>query len=588
MENQVDKTVIERARQWLEGGFDEATKAEVRRMMENDPKELTESFYRTLEFGTGGLRGIMGVGTNRMNVYTVGMATQGLANYLKKSFPGQEIKVAVAHDCRNNSDLFAKTTADVFAANGFTVYLFDALRPTPELSFAIRYLHCMSGVVVTASHNPKEYNGYKAYWNDGAQVIAPHDVNIIDEVNKISDVSQVKFSGAEAAGGRIVMVGEEVDRAYLDMIAGLSLSPEAVRANKEMGIVYTPIHGTGVRLVPDSLKRYGFENVIHVPEQDINDGNFPTVVSPNPEEPSALKLALAKADETGADLVIATDPDADRIGIAVRQSSEDGGGMLLLNGNQTGTLLTYYLLERWKELGKLHPNDGREFIVKTIVTTELIARIAASFGVECYDVLTGFKFIAAVIRENEGKKQFIGGGEESYGYLVGDSVRDKDAVASASMVAECAAWAKHTGQGSLLDLLKAIYVKYGFFKEGLVSVVRKGKEGQEEIRQMMADFRATPPATLAGSRVVEVRDYAGQYKIVNGVREAMDHLPKSDVLQFVTEDSTIVSVRPSGTEPKIKFYFGVREPLADVAAYEAVNAQLGEKIERIKRELKLV
>ncbi len=588
MENQVDKTVIERAQQWLDGGFDEATKAEVRRMMENDPKELTESFYRTLEFGTGGLRGIMGVGTNRMNVYTVGMATQGLANYLKKSFPGQEIKVAVAHDCRNNSDLFAKTTADVFAANGFTVYLFDALRPTPELSFAIRYLGCMSGVVVTASHNPKEYNGYKAYWNDGAQVIAPHDKNIIDEVNKISDVSQVKFSGAEAAGGRIVMIGDEVDKAYLDMIAGLSVSPEAVRANKGMGIVYTPIHGTGVRLVPESLARYGFENVIHVPEQDVNDGNFPTVVSPNPEEPSALKLALAKADETGADLVIATDPDADRIGIAVRQSSEDGGGMLLLNGNQTGTLLTYYLLERWKELGRLHPNGGTEFVVKTVVTTELIARIAASFGVECYDVLTGFKFIAAVIRENEGKKQFIGGGEESYGYLVGDSVRDKDAVASASMVAECAAWAKHTGKGSLLDLLKAIYVKYGFFKEGLVSVVRKGKEGQEEIRQMMADFRATPPTSLAGSRVVEVRDYQGQYKIVNGVREAMDHLPKSDVLQFVTEDSTIVSVRPSGTEPKIKFYFGVREPLADVAAYDAVNAQLGEKIERIKRELKLV
>ena len=372
------------------------------------------------------------------------------------------------------------------------------------------------------------------------------------------------------------------------MIAALSLSPEAVKAEKEMKIVYTPIHGTGVKLVPASLKRFGFENVIHVPEQDVNDGNFPTVVSPNPEEPSALKLALAKADETGADLVIATDPDADRIGIAVRQAPEDGGGMLLLNGNQTGTLLTYYLLERWKELGKLHPNEGKEFVVKTVVTTELIARIAASFGVECFDVLTGFKFIAAVIREYEGKKQFVGGGEESYGYLIGDSVRDKDAVASASMVAECAAWAKHTGKGSLLDLLKAIYVKYGFFKEGLVSVVRKGKEGQEEIKQMMVDFRNQPPVALAGSPVVEVRDYKEQYKIVRGVREPMDHLPKSDVLQFVTEDSTIVSVRPSGTEPKIKFYFGVREPLADVAHYDAVNAQLGEKIERIKKELKLV
>ncbi|HIW10440.1 MAG TPA: phospho-sugar mutase [Candidatus Rikenella faecigallinarum] len=581
----LDKIVAQRAQQWLEGGFDEQTKAAVRNMMENDLKELTESFYQTLEFGTGGLRGIMGVGTNRMNIYTVGMATQGLANYLKKSFPGQEIKVAVAHDCRNNSDLFAKTTAEVFAANGFTVYLFDSLRPTPELSFAIRYLGCMSGVVVTASHNPKEYNGYKAYWNDGAQVIAPHDANIIDEVNKISDIAQVKFSGGD---GKIVMIGEEVDKAYLDMIAALSLSPEAVKAEKEMKIVYTPIHGTGVKLVPASLKRFGFENVIHVPEQDVNDGNFPTVVSPNPEEPSALKLALAKADETGADLVIATDPDADRIGIAVRQAPEEGGGMLLLNGNQTGTLLTYYLLERWKELGKLHPNEGKEFVVKTVVTTELIARIAASFGVECFDVLTGFKFIAAVIREYEGKKQFVGGGEESYGYLIGDSVRDKDAVASASMVAECAAWAKHTGKGSLLDLLKAIYVKYGFFKEGLVSVVRKGKEGQEEIKQMMVDFRNQPPVALAGSPVVEVRDYKEQYKIVRGVREPMDHLPKSDVLQFVTEDSTIVSVRPSGTEPKIKFYFGVREPLADVAHYDAVNAQLGEKIERIKKELKLV
>ena len=581
----LDKIVAQRAQQWLEGGFDEQTKAAVRNMMENDLKELTESFYQTLEFGTGGLRGIMGVGTNRMNIYTVGMATQGLANYLKKSFPGQEIKVAVAHDCRNNSDLFAKTTAEVFAANGFTVYLFDSLRPTPELSFAIRYLGCMSGVVVTASHNPKEYNGYKAYWNDGAQVIAPHDTNIIDEVNKISDIAQVKFTGGD---GKIVMIGEEVDKAYLDMIAALSLSPEAVKAEKEMKIVYTPIHGTGVKLVPASLKRFGFENVIHVPEQDVNDGNFPTVVSPNPEEPSALKLALAKADETGADLVIATDPDADRIGIAVRQAPEDGGGMLLLNGNQTGTLLTYYLLERWKELGKLHPNEGKEFVVKTVVTTELIARIAASFGVECFDVLTGFKFIAAVIREYEGKKQFVGGGEESYGYLIGDSVRDKDAVASASMVAECAAWAKHTGKGSLLDLLKAIYVKYGFFKEGLVSVVRKGKEGQEEIKQMMVDFRNQPPVALAGSPVVEVRDYKEQYKIVRGVREPMDHLPKSDVLQFVTEDSTIVSVRPSGTEPKIKFYFGVREPLADVAHYDAVNAQLGEKIERIKKELKLV
>lgn len=590
----MDKIVAQRAQQWLDGGYDAQTKAEVRRMMDSDPKELTESFYQTLEFGTGGLRGIMGVGTNRMNIYTVGMATQGLANYLKKSFPQAAataggIAVAVAHDCRNNSPLFAQTTADVFAANGFTVYLFDALRPTPELSFAIRHLHCKSGVVITASHNPKEYNGYKAYWDDGAQVIAPHDTNIIDEVNRISDISQVHFAGGT---GKIVPIGSEVDQAYLNMVKSLSLSPEAVRAQKDMGIVYTPIHGTGVRLVPDALAMYGFENVIHVPEQDVNDGNFPTVVSPNPEEPSALKLALAKADETGADLVIATDPDADRIGIAVRDVAADGrsmGEMLLLNGNQAGTLLTYYLLERWKELGRLHPGQGKEFIVKTVVTTELIARIAADFGVECYNVLTGFKFIAAVIRENEGKKQFIGGGEESYGYLIGDAVRDKDAVASASLIAECAAWAKFTGKGSLLDLLKEIYVQYGFFKEGLVSVVRKGKDGQAEIRQMMVDFRANPPKSLCGSKVVEVRDYQTSVRrmLVTGMEEAI-HQPKSDVLQFVTEDSTIVSVRPSGTEPKIKFYFGVREPLANVAAYDKVNAELDAKIGRIKAELGLV
>lgn len=581
MDKNLDPTVLQRAQNWLEGGYDEKTKAAIREMMENDPKELTESFYQTLEFGTGGLRGIMGVGTNRMNIYTVGMATQGLANYLKQSFPNQQIKVAIAHDCRNNSPLFAKTTAEIFAANGFIAYLFESLRPTPELSFTIRHLGCQSGVVVTASHNPKEYNGYKAYWDDGAQVIAPHDTNIIDEVNKITDIGQVRFSGGE---GKIVTIGEEVDKAYLDMVAGLSLSPEAVKAQQGMKIVYTPIHGTGVKLVPAALERYGFKNVIHVPEQDVNDGNFPTVHSPNPEEPSALKMAIDKANETGADLVMATDPDADRIGIAVRN---ERGEMQLLNGNQTATLLTYYLLERWNELGRLHPGQNQEFIVKTVVTTELMMRIAQSYGVECYDVLTGFKFIADVIRKNEGIKKFIGGGEESYGFLIGDAVRDKDAIASAAIIAECTAWAAEQGK-TLLDLLKDIYVKYGFFKEGLVAVVRKGMDGQAEIRQMMVDLRTNPPKELSGSKVVEVRDYQQQTRTVNGQQQAMDHLPKSNVLQFVTEDTTIVSVRPSGTEPKIKFYFGVQEPLASKEQYDSVNKELDAKIERIKQELKLI
>lgn len=577
MENNTEKLVAQRVEQWLGGAYDDQTKSAIRAMMAGDSKELTESFYQTLEFGTGGLRGIMGVGTNRMNIYTVGMATQGLANYLIESFPGQQIKVAIAYDCRNNSPLFAKTTADVFAANGFVVYLFDSLRPTPELSFAIRELGCMSGVVITASHNPKEYNGYKAYWNDGAQVIAPHDTNIIDRVNQISNIDQVKFSGGS---GSIIMIGEDMDKVYLDMVAGLSLSPEAVAAQRDMKIVYTPIHGTGVRLVPAALRRYGFRNIINIPQQDVNDGNFPTVVSPNPEEPSALKMAMEKAVQVGADLVIATDPDADRIGIAVRN---DKGELQLLNGNQTGVLLTYYLLERWKELGKLH---GREFIVKTVVTTELIARIAQSFGVEYFDVLTGFKFIADVIRKNEGVKQFIGGGEESYGYLIGDAVRDKDAIASAAIAAECAAWAATKGK-TMFELLKDIYVQYGFFKEGLVSVVRKGQQGQSEIKQMMVDFRANPPKEICGSPVVEVRDYQAQTKVVGGVRSAID-LPVSDVLQWVTADSTIVSVRPSGTEPKIKFYFGVREDLCCSSKYAEVESELDAKIERIKKELKLI
>ncbi len=572
----IEKSTLERAQKWLDGNFDPETKKEVERMMKEDPKELSESFYRTLEFGTGGLRGIMGVGTNRMNVYTVGMATQGLANYLKRQFVGRPISVAVAHDSRNNSDLFARTTADIFAANGFTVYLFEALRPTPELSFAIRHLHCQSGVVITASHNPKEYNGYKAYWEDGAQVVAPHDKNIIDEVGKIESVDQVKWHGE---GGKIVTIGEDVDKAYLDAVASVTLSPEAVKKFGDVSIVYTPIHGTGITLVPRALEMCGFKNITVIEEQSTPDGNFPTVVSPNPEEASALKLALERAEKIGADLVIATDPDADRIGIAVR---DDKGRMVLLNGNQTGAILTYYLLTRWKELGKL---KGKEFIVKTIVTTELIAEIARSFGVEYYDVLTGFKFIAGVIRDNEGTKQYIGGGEESYGYLTGDFVRDKDAVSASVLVAETMAWAK--GQGmSLWQLLEAIYRRYGYYKEGMVSITKQGKDGAEAIAKMMSDMRSNPPKRLGSSAVVTLKDYQlrEETDLKSGAKKPID-LPVSNVLQFITEDGSKVSVRPSGTEPKIKFYFGVREPLAEGADINKAEKAADDKIEAIKRDL---
>lgn len=576
MTTKIDSTTMKNVDKWLGGSYDEQTKTQIRSLIENDPSELMESFYRSLEFGTGGLRGIMGVGTNRMNVYTVAMATQGLANYLKKSCTG-DISVAVACDCRNNSPLFAKTTADVFAANGIKVYLFESLRPTPELSFAIRHLGCQSGVVVTASHNPKEYNGYKAYWADGGQVIAPHDSNIIDEVNKIESIDQVKMTGGEK---NIVTIGQDIDKVYLDMVSRLSLSPEAVAKHNNMKIVYTPIHGTGVSLVPAALKMYGFNNIVNVPEQDVNDGNFPTVVSPNPEEPAALKMAIEKANAVGADMVMATDPDADRQAVAIR---DDKGEFVLLNGNQCASLLTYYLCRRWSELGKI---DGRQFIVKTIVTSEMLCRIAESFGVKYFDVLTGFKYIADIIKKNEGKMQFIGGGEESFGYLVGDSVRDKDAVASLAIAAECAAWAAEQGT-TMWDLLISLYVKYGFYKEGMVSMTKKGKEGAEQIKQMMVDMRSNPLKTLAGSPVVEIRDYQTHKKVVNGVESVID-LPKSDVLQYVTADGTIVSVRPSGTEPKIKFYFGIREDLCCAAEYENVNAKLLAKIELLKKDLGII
>ena len=572
----VDENILRKAQEWLNGAYDEETKASIRHMMENDPQALIESFYRDLEFGTGGLRGIMGAGSNRMNKYTVGAATQGFANYLKKNFPDvKQLKVAIAHDSRNNSRYFAQVTADVFSANGIKVYLFDDLRPTPELSFAIRYFRCQGGIVITASHNPKEYNGYKAYWDDGGQLISPHDKNVIEEVQRIKDMAAVKF---ESNPLLIELIGEKVDRVYLKHVASLSLSPEVIQRQKDLKIVYTPIHGTGTRLVPEALEAFGFANVHIVEEQAVPDGSFPTVTSPNPEEPAALEMAMKLADKIGADLVMATDPDADRVGIAVRKD----GKLILLNGNQAATLLIYYLLEKWHELGKL---KGREYIVKTIVTTELLAGIANKYGVEHFDVLTGFKYIVHVIRELEGKKQFIGGGEESYGYLVGDFVRDKDAVISCAMLAEVAAWAEDKGLG-MHDLLKQIYREFGFYKEKLISVVRKGKEGAEEIQQMMDNFRSKTPVHFNGSRVVLLKDYlTGKEKNLLTGEEKQILLPRSNVLQFFTEDGSKISVRPSGTEPKIKFYFGVKSPLKNMEDYELIDKELDNKIESIIKDL---
>ena len=581
MSKDLDAVVVEKAQAWLDGHYDEATKKQVKYLMDNDKKELTESFYKDLEFGTGGLRGIMGVGTNRMNIYTVGMATQGLANYLKKNFKGETIRVAIGHDSRNNSRLFAEHTADIFASNGFIVYLFDALRPTPELSFAIRELGCQSGVVVTASHNPKEYNGYKAYWSDGSQVTPPHDKNIIAEVEKIKSVDQI-LTGKNKEN--IHILDEKFDQLYLEKIhQTLDLAPDAIAKYHDMKIVYTPIHGSGVILVPASLKRFGFTNVVTVKEQNIIDGNFPTVESPNPEERTTMKMAIDLAKKENAELVLATDPDSDRIGIAVPDGK---GDYVLLNGNQTCVLLTYFLCRRWNDLGRL---DGHQYIIKTIVTSEMMAKVAASFGIKYYDCLTGFKYIAKIIRENEGTGwQYIGGGEESFGFLPGDFVRDKDAVASCSLAAEAAAWAKSEGI-TLYNLLKELYVKYGFYKEGLVSVVRKGKEGQEEIRQMMCDYRANPPKTICGAPVVTVRDYQTRESLnVQTGEKTPIEIDSSNVLQFLTSDNTIISVRPSGTEPKIKFYFGVCEPLPSVDKFDEVNAQLDQKIEQMKKELNLI
>ena len=580
MVNDLDKQVVAKAQAWLDGNYDEATKQEVRLLMENNPNELVESFYKDLEFGTGGLRGIMGVGTNRMNIYTVGAATQGLANYLKLNFAGEQIKVAISHDSRNNSRMFAERVADIFASNGFTVYLFDALRPTPELSFAIRELGCQSGVMVTASHNPKEYNGYKAYWNDGSQVTSPHDVNIIDEVQKVT-MEQV-LTGLNPEN--IHILGEEFDKKYLAAIKELSLSPESVAKFNDMKIVYTPLHGAGVKLVPMSLRNYGFNNIICVDEQMVLDGNFPTVASPNPEERKTMAMAIERAEKEGADFAMATDPDADRLGVALRTAT---GDYVLLNGNQTLVLLMCYQLTRWAELGKI---TGKEFVVKTIVTSMMPDAVAEHFGVKCYNCLTGFKYIAKIIREQEGKTKYIGGGEESFGYLPGDFVRDKDGVAAITLVAEAAAWARDTMGITLYEWLQQLYVKYGFFREGLVNVVRKGKDGAAEIQQMMVDYRANPPKSILGSPVVKILDYktleeldvkTGERKPIEGIDE------KSNVLQWLTEDGTKVSVRPSGTEPKIKFYFGVKAALESVDKFDEVLAALDKKIEDIKAELKL-
>lgn len=574
------KQVTAKAQIWLGDGYDEETKAAVRAMLDNEDKtDLIEAFYKDLEFGTGGLRGIMGAGTNRMNIYTVGAATQGLSNYLKKAFADlRQIKVAIGHDCRNNSRKFAEVAADVFSANGIKVYLFDALRPTPEVSFAIRELGCQSGVILTASHNPKEYNGYKAYWNDGAQMIAPHDKNTIDEVNKITSVKDVKFRGNAEL---IEIIGEEIDRRYLDRIKTLSLSPEAIAHHHDMKIVYTPIHGTGVKLIPASLKNFGFTNIIHVPEQDVVSGDFPTVVSPNPEEPAALDMAIKKAIETDAELVMASDPDADRIGIAVRN---DKGDFVLVNGNQIVMIFLNYLMTRNKELGLL---KGNEYIVKTIVTTETIKTIAEQNGFKMYDCYTGFKWIASVIRENEGKARYIGGGEESYGFLPEDFVRDKDSVSSISLMAEIAAWAKDKGM-TMYQMLQDIYIKYGYSKEKGVSVVRKGKSGAEEIVAMMKNFRENPMKELGGSPVILIKDYASleATDVVNGTKSKLDMPVTSNVLQYFSADGSKVSIRPSGTEPKIKFYIEVRGIKMDnYADYDAANAAADAKIEAIKKEL---
>lgn len=573
------KTVTAKAQAWLGEGYDEETKAEVKKMLENEDKtDLIECFYKDLEFGTGGLRGIMGVGTNRMNIYTVGAATQGLANYLKDAFAGMEqISVVVGHDVRNNSRLFAEIVANIFSANGIKVYLFEGSRPTPEMSYAIRLLGCQSGVIITASHNPKEYNGYKAYWNDGAQMVAPHDTNTIDYVNKIKDVTEVKFEGNKEL---IQIVGEDIDAQYIAEIKKLSLSPDVIAKHHDLKIVYTPIHGTGKYLIPRSLKNFGFTNIISVPEQELQSGDFPTVDSPNPENASAMAMAIAKAKEVDADIVMASDPDADRIGVVIKNTK---GEYELVNGNQIVMIFLYYLMARNKELGKL---TGNEYIVKTIVTTDTIKSIAEKQNIKLYDVFTGFKWIATVMRENEGKARYLGGGEESYGFLAEDFVRDKDSVSAISLMAEIAAWAKEKGL-DMNAMLIDIYMTYGYSKEKGVSLVRKGKSGAEEIQAIMKQFRENPPKAIAGSPVATVKDFATleQKNIAAGTVEKLVMPTTSNVLQYFTEEGTKISIRPSGTEPKIKFYIEVHGTLESAEKYDETNAAAEAKIARICKEL---
>jgi phosphoglucomutase len=576
----MDNTIREKAIRWLNSNIDAEAKNSIQKMLDNpDQSELVDSFYKDLEFGTGGLRGIMGTGSNRINKYTVGMATQGFSNYIKKAFPNQSLKVAIAHDSRNNSRFFAETAAAVFSANEITVYLFSELRPTPELSFAIRYLQCHCGVVITASHNPKEYNGYKAYWNDGAQLVSPHDENVIKEVEKIKGIDDVLF---EKNGSRIIVLGEEVDQVYLEKAASLSVARDAIYNQRDLKIVFTPIHGAGSPLTPKLLHKMGFRNVTVLEEQATPDGNFPTVVYPNPEEPAALDLAVKKAKEIDADLVMGTDPDADRVGIAVKNHH---GEFQLLNGNQTGSLLLYYLLRKWSESGKI---NGNQYIVKTIVTTDIIDKLALFYGVECYNTLTGFKYIAELMGKLEHRKEFIGGGEESYGYLVGDFVRDKDAIIASAMIAEMAAYAKDNGN-SLFDFLIKMYLRFGYYKERLISITKKGKSGEEDIKQMMADLRSNPPKKINGSRLVKLIDYqASMEKDFRNLGEKAINLPKSDVLQFITEDGSKISARPSGTEPKIKFYFSVNDRLPSKEDFDKVSDMLDKRIDAIIEDLKLV
>ena len=578
MENQeLIKQVTEKAEKWLTPAYDAETQAEVKRMLENpDKTELIDSFYKDLEFGTGGLRGIMGAGTNRMNIYTVGAATQGLSNYLNKCFAGKkDISVVVGHDCRNNSDKFAKISADIFSANGIKVYLFDDLRPTPEVSFAIRHFGCQSGINITASHNPREYNGYKAYWDDGAQVLAPHDTAIIEEVNKVT-VDDIKFNGNKDL---IQIIGKEVDKVYLDMVHSISIDPEVIRRQKDLSIVYTPLHGAGRVLIPDSLKEWGFENINCVPEQMVKDGNFPTVVSPNPENAEALSMAIALAKKIDADIVMASDPDADRVGMACK---DDKGEWVLINGNQTCLIFLYYIIKNRIAMGKMQPND---FIVKTIVTTELIKAVADKNKIEMRDCYTGFKWIAREIRLSEGKQQYIGGGEESYGFLAEDFVRDKDAVSACSLLAEICAWAKDQGK-TLYDVLMEIYVEYGFSKETTVNVVKPGKSGADEIKAMMDNFRANPPKEIGGSAVSLIKDYKTlELTDAQGNVSKLDMPETSNVLQYFTVDGTKISVRPSGTEPKIKFYIEVKGEMGCPKCYTSADAEAEKKVEAVRKSL---